>query len=796
MRSSGTSWSFDVTQPENFDVPNPSAVDSVDAHTALQSQQRERDERQAQLDQRDAMLNEREAQLVQRIEDANQVLDGRRAKLESDSRTLSARAAALQAGEEQLRLDQIARDSGFTEERQQLLEEQCERRAALEAEFSEKRVQAHARLEDQLGHERDARLGALEQELADLRRSQQQRFEQSRMRWETLRDEQQGALSAQDQDLEEREVRLKSQQSQVRRQAFELDARANALEEERLQLDNAIDEGMRERRNSFETSEKRLHLECERLRAALDNVMEQLGAYKQLKLEIGEDPQQLLERLTALTEENRVLGETLRTRPGEEVMVRLSSLQDQKATLLRENEQLTQERDKLREGEKSRSDLLFQVQSLEAMYEAQHRLTETKEAEVQQQHAELGRLKGGYQREEDRAKRIELIQVPVFKQEQKFRVEPLGELQWIEGIAKACENHGLRFSRRILHAFHTCLKTAEWSPLTVLAGVSGTGKSQLPKLYTHFGGIHFLSLPVQPTWDSSQSLLGFFNTLDNSFDAQPLLRLLVQMQQPEMKDSLSLVLLDEMNLAHVELYFAEFLSRLEDRRGIKGDEVPCLTVPLGARVEPYEVPLSRNVLWAGTMNQDETTKSLSDKVIDRGFMIHFPSPERFERRSELKPLPEPAALLRRKTWTSWCVMASAFTEQQITPYLELMEKINSCLRVTGRSMGHRVWQSMEYYMANYPDVLQAQSAGESDPASLQRAMNMAFEDQLALKVMPKLRGIETRGKSRTECLDVIEALLDDWGFALVGDFRRACEVGYGQFIWSSADYLKSGSGER
>lgn len=796
MRSSGTSWSFDVAQPENFDVPNPSTVHSVEAHTALQSQQREWDERQARQDQRDAMLDEREAQLVQRIEDADQQLLGRRAKLESDCRTLSARAAALQAGEEQLHLDQIARDSGFTEERQQLLDEQRERYATLEAELSDKRVQAYARLEAQLSQERDARLGALEQELADLRRTQQQRLEQSRMQWEALRDEQKETLSAQVQALEERDVQVKSQQSQVRRQELELNARANALEEDRLQLGDAIDEGMRERRNSFETSEKRLHLECERLRAALDNVMEQMGAYKQLKLEIGEDPQQLFARLTALAEENRVLGETLRTRPGEEVLIRLSSLQDQKDTLLRENEQLTRERDALRDGEKNHSDLLFQVQSLEAMNGALHRRTENKEAEVQQQHAELMRLKGGYQRDEDRAKRIELIQVPVFKQEQKFQVEPLDELQWLEGIAKACENHGLRFSRRILHTFHTCLKTAEWSPLTVLAGVSGTGKSQLPKLYTHFGGIHFLSLPVQPTWDSSQSLLGFFNTLDNSFDAQPLLRLLVQMQQPEMKDSLSLVLLDEMNLAHVELYFAEFLSRLEDRRGIKGDDVPCLTVPLGARVEPYEVPLSRNVLWAGTMNQDETTKSLSDKVIDRGFMIHFPSPERFERRSELKPLPEPAALLRRKTWNSWCVTASAFTEQQIAPYLELMEKINSCLRVTGRSMGHRVWQSMEYYMANYPDVIQALSAGESDSASLQRAMKVAFEDQLALKVMPKLRGIETRGKSRTECLDVVQTLLDERGFALVSDFRRACEVGYGQFIWSSADYLKSGSDEK
>lgn len=67
---------------------------------------------------------------------------------------------------------------------------------------------------------------------------------------------------------------------------------------------------------------------------------------------------------------------------------------------------------------------------------------------------------------------------------------------------------GLHFSNRILCAFHTALKIVEWSPLTVLAGVSGTGKSELPKLYSRFGGINFINVPVQPNWDSQESMLG------------------------------------------------------------------------------------------------------------------------------------------------------------------------------------------------------------------------------------------------------------------------------------------------
>ncbi|MCI5778660.1 MAG: hypothetical protein MR051_02415, partial [Lentisphaeria bacterium] len=77
----------------------------------------------------------------------------------------------------------------------------------------------------------------------------------------------------------------------------------------------------------------------------------------------------------------------------------------------------------------------------------------------------------------------------------------------------------------------------------VLAGVSGTGKSELPRLYSHFGGLFFEPLSVQPNWDSQESMLGFFNSIDNKFDAQPVLRFLAQSQKdwtdeyPGLKDA-------------------------------------------------------------------------------------------------------------------------------------------------------------------------------------------------------------------------------------------------------------------
>jgi hypothetical protein len=138
------------------------------------------------------------------------------------------------------------------------------------------------------------------------------------------------------------------------------------------------------------------------------------------------------------------------------------------------------------------------------------------------------------------------------------------------------------------------------------------------------------------------------------------------------------------------------------------------------------------------------------------------------------------------------VRKTPFTENDVKPFKEFIESMSAALAVVGRAIGHRVWQSVEYYMANYPDVRVAKNAGDKE--ALDNGLHIAFEDQLVQKVMPKLRGIDTRGKSKSECLDKILAQLNTGiggkSFNLAEDFNLACELGYGQFIWQSANYLK------
>ena len=179
------------------------------------------------------------------------------------------------------------------------------------------------------------------------------------------------------------------------------------------------------------------------------------------------------------------------------------------------------------------------------------------------------------------------------------------------------EADGLRFPQRVIRALHTSLKTADLSPLTVLAGVSGTGKSLLPRLYADHVGMHFLPMAVQPRWDSPQDMFGFFSHLEGRYRATELARALVQMDpfaeeagrgwdapakwhaRHSRSDGLLLVLLDEMNLARVEYYFSEFLSRLETRRAVN-ERDPLqrrraeVMLEVGLRVPPADAKTPRS----------------------------------------------------------------------------------------------------------------------------------------------------------------------------------------------------------
>ena len=629
----------------------------------------------------------------------------------------------------------------------------------------------------------------------------------------SLREDQ--AYAKLEQDLAEQRQQLEKDLELVQERKIELERKIDDyefekrlfhkklqdLEEKEQRLNEEVQAGIEQETQRFEMEKHELQAGYNRLLNDLTATQAMLNLFQELKQKLnGNEPEAIFKELQERAEHVRKLQEELQKRPTEELKQEFDRLDKEKSQLLSKIEELNYINASLKTESYDISKVKLEIRQLIGQNTDLMKENEYLNGKNHRLQDELNRLNLPFEKEQEYEKRIETLQRPVVEvppiSQREYLDDNLSEMEWLQRIYDSCEKSRLKFPMRILKAFHTALKTAEFSPITVLAGVSGTGKSQLPSLYARYGGLNFLPVPVQPNWDSQASMLGYFNSVTNYFEPQPLLNYLSQ-SQGELCDMVNIVLLDEMNLSHPELYFAEFLSRLEQRRGEESGQVPEIEIDVGSGMERYKIPLERNVLWIGTMNQDETTKSLSDKVIDRSFMIHFPRPKNFHSIEKLKDMKQPKSNpLSMKTWKKWRKLKTEWhhieIKKQIVEYKEIVEKINEYLDKAGRALGHRVWQSIEFYMANYPDVIEYQSVKQDiiNLDAIKEALKDAFEDQLVQKVMPKLRGIETRGRSKTDCLDQIRHLLDENNFKLVDDFDHACTVGHGQFMWNSAYYLE------
>lgn len=242
------------------------------------------------------------------------------------------------------------------------------------------------------------------------------------------------------------------------------------------------------------------------------------------------------------------------------------------------------------------------------------------------------------------------------------------------------------YPRHVVENYLTLLRTKD---LIILAGDSGSGKTNLVKSFSKAVGGKSIIIPVKPNWTSSEDLLGYYNPLEKKYLATPFLEALIEAQQnPEIP---YFICLDEMNLARVEYYFADFLSLLETR-----DDEPEISLyaesesahvlsELKAVVDviqstkdkysehgvvnfiellkdeqlnsqlrlafgfsdkdslikyhseirrmlsavmtmPSSIKMPANVHIIGAINIDETTHYLSPKILDRAHIIRFESP--------------------------------------------------------------------------------------------------------------------------------------------------------------------------
>ena len=192
----------------------------------------------------------------------------------------------------------------------------------------------------------------------------------------------------------------------------------------------------------------------------------------------------------------------------------------------------------------------------------------------------------------------------------------LTETTLLAALEEYALGQGFTFPPYRLRSYYVALKT---KPFAILSGVSGTGKTRLAELFAEAMTGHdprqFRLLPVRPDWNDSAALLGYHNVLANRYVSTPFLDIARAAGRPENRQRTFFVCLDEMNLARVEHYLADFLSGLESRsrRIPLHEDVPDLVLP-------------PNLFVTGTVNVDETTHPFSRKVLDRANTLEFDEP--------------------------------------------------------------------------------------------------------------------------------------------------------------------------
>ena len=158
------------------------------------------------------------------------------------------------------------------------------------------------------------------------------------------------------------------------------------------------------------------------------------------------------------------------------------------------------------------------------------------------------------------------------------------------------------------------------SKILILQGMSGTGKTSLAHAFGEFVDNRSTVIPVQPMWKERTDLVGYYNEFTKRFNETILLE---KMYEANYSKDMYVTVLDEMNIARVEYYFAEFLSLLE----LPNPEERYLTVVSDtwesdpARLKDGRIKLPVNMWFIGTANNDDSTFAISDKVYDRAMVL-------------------------------------------------------------------------------------------------------------------------------------------------------------------------------
>lgn len=309
----------------------------------------------------------------------------------------------------------------------------------------------------------------------------------------------------------------------------------------------------------------------------------------------------------------------------------------------------------------------------------------------------------------------------------------LAASEWLPKVQAYIASKGFDYSLADVANFYLAICS---KPLVILAGISGTGKTQLVRQFAKAIGYgddrHCVLIPVRPDWTDNSDLIGYRN-IQGKFEQQKLLKVLQDaLAHP---DEPFFVILDEMNLARVEHYFSDFLSVMETRERNSDNMIVTNSVLTDDTVNhgvPVTIP--QNLIIVGTVNMDETTHPFSRKVLDRANAIEMNHID-LSWGTHTVEQTQPISGIYADMFVSPYLNSIELTAKQkldLASVVELLVRINAILEPAGLHFGYRVRDELAFYLCQHAEL-------EFSKQQIMTAED-ALDYQLMQKVLPRIQG--------------------------------------------------------
>ena len=298
-----------------------------------------------------------------------------------------------------------------------------------------------------------------------------------------------------------------------------------------------------------------------------------------------------------------------------------------------------------------------------------------------------------------------------------------GESELVDHLLDYCKGP-LDYDPMDIRRLYVSLKTR---PFVILAGLTGSGKSSLTRAYAEAFGARssngrFRRIAVRPDWIDQTEVLGFVNPISERFVPGWLAETVRDCEREP--DRLHFVLLDEMNLAPVEQYLAEWLSAIEEARsGSEDVQMPLYSsalAPKNADEWPASLKFPDNLMIVGTVNVDETTRPLSERVLDRAnvLLLSVEVSDRHHEPNGQAPAPWHVGI---DDWRKVC------TTEPSDDHHDFLSDIADILRQARIGVGLRAHLELERFVANAEGILDDVSA---------------LDWGIVQRIIPKIRGFK------------------------------------------------------